>query len=271
MKIAIVNDIHVGPALEHKGSLRAAYHSADDFVPHLLDTVQQHAPDLIINLGDLIRSEEKKKDLERYRQTLPHFHEMSCPVIHLVGNHELKRMSLKEVESSWEEAGFHQKSYGLKEIENVTLIWLGLEHTTHGYLLPFEQLEWLKEVLQNITRPTFIFTHCAIDDHNLYGNYFYELSETKNRVKFFLENQKNLQDLISEFDVVQGVVQAHLHYFHAKEVNGIPYITCPAMGDQICGPNTSAPQIYTVLNYDQHLTVKAFSREYCFAGAEFHH
>lgn len=59
MKIAVVNDIHVGKSLEHGGRIRASSHLVEEVLPGFLkEIVQQHSPNVLINLGDLIRNEE---------------------------------------------------------------------------------------------------------------------------------------------------------------------------------------------------------------------
>lgn len=275
MKIALVNDIHVGKPLERNQIMRAASHLIDGILPQLLDHIMtSHSPDLIINLGDLIRSESREADLARYRQTITHFNRVSCPVIHLIGNHDIKQMSSQEVENIWAEAGFNQHSHGIQMVGNTALIWLGLECNRANQLkhkLPDDQLAWLDKTLQQIKSPVIIFTHCAIDDHNVDGNFFYEGYEAKNRNGFFYENYAALQKIISKCKSVEAVIQAHLHYFHTKIIEDIPYITCPAMGDNICGPNITnhIPEIYSILTLSEdQFTLKAFSREYCFAGVE---
>jgi hypothetical protein len=83
--------------------------------------------------------------------------------------------------------------------------------------------------------------------------------------------QYDIRKAISTSRHVVAVIQAHLHYFHAKKIDTIPYITCPAMGDNICGPNVkdNVPEIYTILSVDKGKVVaKAFSGKYCFAGYE---
>lgn len=87
----------------------------------------------------------------------------------------------------------------------------------------------------------------------------------------FLENHREIREMIFSGNSVIGVVQAHLHYFHTKKIDGIPYITCPAMGDNICGPNIkdNVPEIYTIFSFEgSRVMVKAFSGNYCFAGYE---
>ena len=275
MKIAIVNDIHVGKSLEHNGKVRASSHLIECILEGFLqDIQQQHCPDVLINLGDLIRSEGKEFDLQAYRRLVGKFGQVNSPVIHLLGNHELKKMPLSDIESVWHECGFDQKSYGCKNIGDFTLIWLGLELNPEDHRirsLPSEQLSWLKRQLNQNNRPTIIFTHCAIDDHDVNGNFFYELSDNRSKAALFLENQESIRNVISASDCVVAVLQAHLHYFHSKQIDGISYITCPAMGDYIGGPNTigNIPEIYTILTFDKsRITAKAFSGKYCFAGYE---
>lgn len=275
MKIAVVNDVHVGKCLEHNGKVRASSHLVEEMLEGFLqDIIQQHSPDVLINLGDLIRSEEKESDLKKYRRLIANFEKIKSPVIHLLGNHELKKMPLEDIENAWQEFGFDQKSYGYKDIDNFTLIWLGLELDPKDQrvrILPSDQLSWLKNLLSQTSRPTIIFTHCAIDDHDVNGNFFYEASDNRNKTALFLENQELIRNVISKSGCVIAVFQAHLHYFHTKQIDGIPYITCPAMGDNICGPNIrdNVPAIYTILTFDKNrIVAKAFSGEYCFAGYE---
>lgn len=275
MKIAIVNDIHVGKGLEHEGHVRASSHLVEESLERFLKNIQdQHSPNLLINMGDLIRSESSEQDLKAYHRLMSYFAKTALPVIHLLGNHELKRMPLKAIEKIWLERGFHQSSYGIKEFERINLIWLGLElekedHRTR--FLPKNQLLWLQEQLNLSNKPTVIFTHCPFDDHVLEGNFFYEASDGRSKNALFLENHEAIRTAIASSGSVIAVLQAHLHYFHAKEIDGIPYITCPAMGDNICGPNVkdNVPEVYTILSIDNdRIVAKAYSGKYCFSGYE---
>lgn len=275
MKIAVVNDIHVGKCLEHHGKVRASSHLVEEMLKRFLQgIVRQHEPDVLVNLGDLIRNEEKESDLTRYQRLIADFQDIKCPVIHLVGNHELKKMSLAEIEHIWQQSSFDQKSYGCRNMGHFRLIWVGLEPDSHDHKirrLPSEQLNWLKDQLSQVKHPTVIFTHCAIDDHNVNGNFFYEAADKRNKATLFLENQEEIRSIINESNCVIAVLQAHLHYFHTKVIDGIPYITCPAMGDNICGPHVvdNVPEIYTILTFEnQRIIAKAFSGKYCFAGYE---
>lgn len=273
MKIAILSDIHVGPPLMLGLALRAASHRSEEMLPQVLEQiVKQHAPDLIINFGDLVRSESSHLDAQRYSSTLQVFQRSNCPVLHLVGNHELKRMSIYQLKELWQAHGYFQEPYGVMQLGGVQLVWLGLEtdprcHKSHK--LPQEQYDWLKALLATTNTPTLIFTHCAIDDQDLSGNFFYETFDARQKQAFFLQNHKQIRELFTP--AVKAVFQAHLHYFHAKTLRGVTYITCPAMGDNLCAPDVheTMPEIYTLVTFDEgRLTAKAFSRQYCFAGTE---
>lgn len=273
LNLAIVNDIHVGKSLVLKGEVRASSHLIEEMLPDFLHgIVQRHAPDALINMGDLIRSHERDVDLQTYQRVIAHFQKLQMPVIHLIGNHEVKKMPLNMVEGVWDQYGFKQKSYGSKEINGFTLIWLGVENHPNDHRsrsLPEEQLQWLKTRIKEVHQPTIIFTHCAIDDHDVRGNYFYEGWDQQNKSPLFLTNQAEVRKIIGSSHSVIAVLQAHLHYFHAKKIDGISYITCPAMGDNICGPNAidNVPGIYTMLSLEKNqITVKAYSGQYCFAG-----
>ena len=118
LKIALLNDIHVGKPLTRNDKIRAASHLVEESLPQVLAHIErQHTPHLMINLGDLIRGENHAGDLTRYKETLKHFKKVPCPVIHLIGNHELKHLTVQEIERVWHEEGFDQKSYGMLQME----------------------------------------------------------------------------------------------------------------------------------------------------------
>jgi hypothetical protein len=274
MKIAVVNDIHVGKGIEHQGRVRSSSHLVEEILRRYLgDIIEQHRPDVLINLGDLIRSDNKETDLKKYHQVIGLFNQVKVQVIHMLGNHELKAMSADDIESIWHALGFNQKSFGSIDVKGVKLIWLGLEMDARDHKsrrVPNEQLIWLKEELKD-PKPVILFTHCAIDEQDVRGNFFYEAMDNKDTRALFLENQRDIRTLLNSHSHVIAVVQAHLHYFHSKTIRDIPYITCPAMGDNICGPNVRdhVPEIYTILSYENNQFIaKAFSGQYCFAGYE---
>lgn len=276
MKIAIVNDIHVGPPLQFKELMRASSHLVEQKLQDLLHYIQNtHQPDLVVNLGDLIRSQNRESDVSLYQKLIPFFRTLQTPSLHLVGNHELKCNSVETIESLWENHGYLQKSYGSLEINGHLIVWLGLEIRDTHYkrrVVPDEQVVWLQEKLQQTQKPVYLFTHTPFDDHDVTGNFFYETFDARNTQGFFLENGNHLREIVATCPYVKAVFQAHLHYFHCKMIGSVPFITCPALGDNICGPNAqdNVPEIYTIVQANNsRLNIKAYSREFCFAGLEF--
>lgn len=273
MKIAILNDVQAGQPLAFAGEIKASSHLAEEKLPALIrHIITQHQPDLLVNIGDLIRSEEKTIDLTRYERVIALFQNLNLPVIHMLGNHELKKMSALDVETIWQNAGFAQVSFGKQTFQNMNVVWLGLEVDAHNpklYRLPHEQLIWLENMLIENQQPTLIFTHCPIDYHDVTGNFYYH-QLNGNKTSLFLENAESIKKIILEAGCVIGVIQAHLHYFHVKMIGKVPFITCPAMGDNIYGQVENViPEIYTILNITpESLMVKAFAKEYCYSGYE---
>ena len=47
----------------------------------LKEIMRQHSPDALINLGDLIRSEERNIDLQKYCRLIKNFDELETSVI----------------------------------------------------------------------------------------------------------------------------------------------------------------------------------------------
>jgi len=275
MKIAIINDVHIGMSLTHGNKVRASSEKVMDmFEPFLCNIVVRHKPDLLVNLGDLIRSESKNVDLHRYNHLMELYKSLQLPTVHLLGNHEIKHLNQSDIELTWKQYGFNQKSYGFKSLEDIDIVWLGItEEEGHPmtFLLPSDQLNWLKHTLDESTKPLLIFTHCAIDDQDVCGNFFYEALDGREKNALFLKNQREVRKIIHSKQNTLAVFQAHLHYFHAQVLNEIPYITCPAMSENICGPDISnnIPEIYTIVTIEKNqFTAKAYSREYCFAGYE---
>lgn len=276
MKIAILNDIHLGKALVRNEKVRAASHLAKEALPSLLNYItHHHKPDLLVNLGDLIRSSDQENDQALYQEGLSFFENLPYPTLHLIGNHEIKKLSTQDIEDIWKQKGIHQKSFGIQDMGKWNILWLGIDfrpEQPYKFALPQNQLSWLEMTVREIQKPTIIFCHCAIDQQNVAGNFFYEGYDVKHDRDFFFENAKEIQKKIQSQPFVELVVQAHLHYFHSKIYQGIPHVTCPAMADNICAPSVfeHVPEIYSILTLDEkQLLLKSYSREYCFAGCEF--
>lgn len=130
-------------------------------------------------------------------------------------------------------------------------------------------MKWLEDQLQRTNKSVLIFTHYAIDDHDTAGNFFYEAMDNRSKQALFLHNQGDVREVIESCQYVKAIFQAHLHYFHVNIAQNMLYITCPAMGDNICCPQATGniPEIYTAIDLDKNkIIVKVYSEEYCFAG-----
>lgn len=272
VKIAIVNDIHAGESFSKNGHMRAASQLVQARLPQTLKRIsEEHEPDLLVNMGDLIRKGYLGSETELYRQIIQHFSTCPCPVIHMLGNHELVNNREEDIKEIWKEEGYTQNSFGEEVINNVRVLWLGMEAIdAQGciFKLSDEQLQWLDETLKKDDRPAILLTHFAIDDQDVTGNFFYT---GQNRHVFFFENQEECRRVIAPHKHLKAVIQAHLHYFNCRMLESRPYVTLPAMIDNICAPyqDNIYPEVYSVLELTkQSLKIRSYSKDVRFAGVE---
>jgi len=216
MKCLVISDIHVGEALESAGHMRAASHMAMPSLTNLFRYINiQHKPDIIVNLGDAIRSKSLQYDQSIYEETLQLFSLLDAPVIHLLGNHEIRQMSSKHLKKIWEKVQHQQAFYGSLIQNNHQFIWLSLEkqpqeNGSPGYAIPENELKWLENTLEKVTHPTFIFTHCSLAKHDTSGNFFHNPNA---RMHFKLLYTK------SNISLVFVIIQQH---FILKAATAIP-------------------------------------------------
>lgn len=267
MRIAIVNDIHIGKPFIERGQMRAASHLVSNKLHKLFLYIQKkHSPDLVVNLGDLIRSESRESDLYLYKKSLDFFDLFPCEIIHLIGNHEIKQMTISDIKNFWKKKGFSQDVFGMHKLGGLQFFWLGMNESFQGpWHIPEEQLIWLDEMLSKNSLPSLLFVHLAIDDHDVSGCFF------PNYPSFFPKNQKKVRDILLKYPHVKAVFQAHVHYFHVQYRKSLPFISLPAMVENVCGPDITDnfPEVYTILDWtNERFLVKCYSREYCFSGLE---
>lgn len=276
MKILVLNDIHLGSdRFDSKRQLRGVGSLALGALPSMIDSLMiEHSPDVLIQMGDLIQARSFEEDLQDYRKGIETFHHAACPVIHLLGNHDRKFLSIQDIEKIWKDEGFEQPSYGSKDFGALRIGWLGLEPDPENprcSFLPKEQMVWLKEQLSHHASPLLLFTHYPLDMHELTGNYFVEDMEHVDDRVMFHTNSKDIRALLSAETPLRGVFQAHCHDFYLKLEGTIPFFTLPAMNDLLLGPLKEglSPMTYTLISTtSKQISVKSYSGKFLFAGCE---
>ena len=271
MTIAVVNDIHIGKDLLKDGYTRATSSQSEKKLPKVLDHIKKHSPDLLVNMGDLIRGESVEEDKKNFEKGIDMFDGLEFPVIHLLGNHEVKQLTVSDIISVWRKKNIEQEIIGSRIIQNVNFVWLDFDQTKSengiDTFLSSKSLLALDQKLNN-NYPAIIFTHYVCTEQNLDGNfYFAKPREIFSRYR----NTSDIQSVIKKHKNILAIVSAHTHGLNLQTINKIPYITLPAMVENITAPeiNNNFPEIYTIIDLSKNtLNIKCYSREFCFATLE---
>ena len=84
----------MGPTAIQRKVLR---HSS--LLTHFVEKASQRNFDLIVDLGDRISNVDKMKDQELAKEVAAVFQSIEVPLVHLLGNHDLHFLSLRENEA----------------------------------------------------------------------------------------------------------------------------------------------------------------------------
>ena len=270
MKIIAIADLHLGSKdLVKDSHVRSASSVVDQNLATFIDSLKKHEPELIIDLGDLIRSENPENDLANYKNSFNQLSKVNVPRIHLIGNHELKKLDEKHITSCWTELGHNEQPFGIKEFDEITVVWISFENQNINggieAVLPAAQLEWLSQALTSISKPIYLFTHYAIFVNDYAGNFLFD-GEFK-RFGVYNNNQDILK--VVKGSNVKAVFSAHAHWIDLSYWENIPFVTLPSVTENIAAPDASNnfPGVFSVLDpTGTSATVKVYSADYCFCS-----
>lgn len=220
MKIGLFTDSHYSTAeipgcvRQHKKSLKKIEISFRAF--------SEEKCDLVICLGDLIDQEtDHEKEIENLKKVSGVFSKYELDVRVVMGNHDA--FAFKEDE--------FYSILGLKcKPENIyndkkNIIFIDACYFKTGVHYQPGDSDWtdtyypktdeLEEILSSIKGEAFIFMHQDIDP------------ETESELR--LSNDFVVRNILEKSNKVKTVFQGHNHPGRTLELNGILYVTCPAM------------------------------------------
>lgn len=274
MKILFISDLHYGQTVTDKnGNIRIDSEKANQFLKDFFPKVNIIKPDLLVNMGDLIKADNLDNDKKRLQECLDIFKSTQIPILHLLGNHELRNLNTLDIKSIWQKYSIDQSPCGNKEIGDYNFVWLDFENsqTKEGgviTLLPKDTKDKLTKLIDNSSKKIILLVHYPIHDYDSTGNYLFD-GDYK---KFGLYNDwKDILHLVSNSEKVKAVFSAHAHWLSYKAIKGAHYITLPSSTENITAPkiDKTISSIYTIVNIDKDkLLVKCYSGEYCFASLE---
>ncbi len=222
MKFAWVGDSHIGPyrtdySIHRKGTIYTEKLLAD-FV-HTMNT--SFHPDFVVQGGDLIEDESKNVDIKNYKMGLAILSKLKCPVYHLAGNHELRKLTEKDLGKL---LGY-QKLYFSIDKGDWRLLFLFTKpgHPEENIILERAQLTWLKKQVTTGKRIV-LFSHHSLVPVNTKGNFWFE----KTPRATYIQNWRALLSIIKGKNVVLAL-NGHLHWTKKQMVNGVPFITIQSL------------------------------------------
>lgn len=178
----------------------------------------------VVCLGDLINKEGQGEQNEKnLREIAGVLQAGGLPVTVCMGNHDAE---VFDRETFARMTGF-SVAPTLWETETHRLLFLDANYNADGTpyrqfdidwkccMLPQAELLWLAEALRRSTKPCVVFLHQNLDP-----------AVQKDHI---LRNAGAVRAVLEQSGKVEAVYQGHFHEGHENTVNGIRYITLPAM------------------------------------------
>ncbi|HEY4103425.1 MAG TPA: metallophosphoesterase [Polyangiaceae bacterium] len=224
MRFALISDEHFGPTAYFAGKLRKLTARSGElsraFVARMNDEVH---PDLVINLGDVIEDESRPKDREHYAQFTEILSGLSCPVLHVAGNHDQVNLSDDDLRKLWQHEG---ELFYSRDVCGVHFSVLRtIEISDHAIHLPAEQIAWLRADLAASELPSVVLMHHPASEMRLDGNRWFQDRPYVCRVA----ERRDFQRVVSAAPNVVAVFNGHVHWNHFDLVGGVPYITLQSL------------------------------------------
>ena len=195
-------------------------HDSEYRIQTFIDSMNETSPDFIIELGDF---GTPKKEYAHYFDIWNSF---KGDKYHVIGNHEmdggtsheaaLNYRNIKSGYYSFNKNGFHciVLDGNDKKSDN--------EKGYKQYIGP-QQINWLKNDLENATHPVLIFSHQGLQ--------LYHGADED----YGVENYKEVQQILEKHNAenpykkVIACFNGHSHWDYADKINGIYYITITSM------------------------------------------
>lgn len=270
MKIGIIGDIHNGTSTAsttHQGIRRLESGMALTALKETVDLMNTLDLDVVIQMGDVIRDTfEKEVDKHNFHDVLGELSRLKCPLINVLGNHDVLALDRSELSALMLVNGMSDKFVGTEEMGGVQLTWLDLSINEMGESwVTNEGLELLRKL--DAKKPALVFSHYSIPQFDPANNFYTNL----NPAWMSFVNGLEVQGILSQ-KWLFACVAAHAHWGAMQVNSGIPYLINPAFSENIMAPKQEGlnPGAYSILELtESKRTFKSFSGEWAFLNLEF--
>ena len=239
----LVSDIHSGPLIECRPG-----EESQGLLEQLLQVEQAGT---ILELGDRVNNHSHAEDLANAEQVRTLFRKSGREVYHILGNHDLKYLSLEENRI----AVSNYLPYYSRLIAGYHFIFLNTSdpvmRTCMGHVSR-EQLDWLGEELD--AHPgclKIVCGHHPFHPQHMDGNPFF----TRIPGEELIQNGEELQQILMQHDEVICYLNGHVHWFYAATVKNLACVSVPSFIEQYPQKQNAAGR-YCVLSLEgRHLEI----------------
>ena len=210
MKLVVFSDIHYMDR-DYHGTRKLTQYCIpllDELIERINNEIK---PDACVCLGDIIQDTlNHDDDIRNMKFIWEKLKKINVPFFSCIGNHDLKMMkSRKEIEEifGYENACFSTDVDGYHLVLLSTEVRNELGHEHGGIFktqyMDEKDIEWLKTDIENIDKPTIIFTHYGLAEDTMKGNFWFEedidgaLLKNRNEIKEIINNNKNIVTVFS--------------------------------------------------------------------------
>lgn len=229
IRFGVVSDIHFA---DRDPQINRYYRQSLDKLAECVDTMEKEKVDFLVELGDF----KDQGDPPNMEQTIhfldtieKEFNRFSGPCYHVLGNHDEDSISKQQFLARIRNGDLPEaRNYYSFEKNDFQFIVLDANFTSEGIPyekgnfdwkdchVPQEQLDWLKDKLENQKLPTIIFIHQRLDS-------FHSLRD------YCPDNADDVRNILEEANNVLAVFQGHDHRGGFNSINNIPYYTIKGM------------------------------------------
>ena len=240
LHFGVITDVHWGPDKETRmGS------QAPNLVVNIVNAFNAIKDlDFVVDLGDRIGNIDYVHDLEHLRQFSKVIEKLNAPYYPLLGNHDLRYLSLEDNEK------ILKKRVGFRSviIKGIELIFLNAQDPVRagqGGSIGENQRKDLGKTLSSSERPALVFTHQALDEQDVTNNVYFD--EWGKGDCAYVDSREKIRALLEKSGRVKAVFQGHLHWNRLQYHGGIPYITQGSVTETANIPDKRPGGYYSVI------------------------
>ncbi len=248
VRLALVTDIHHGADIGTKGG-RQALPLLHDFC----DWVEGMQPDLVVDFGDRISDVDRETDMALTQDVAAVFERLTVPRVHLLGNHEVGKMTLDDAETA---LGQSLKSHSC-DVGGFHLVFWNADVRMHSDPRRFEiaetDLSWLAADLAVSARPTIVLSHIPLDNGSMIGNFYFE------RLLPGMGHYHNgaaAREIIEQSGTVFLCLAGHVHWNRHTAIDGVHHVTIQSLTERFtCHPQVASAHALLEVGDDIRLEV----------------